>query len=226
MEWLYSALFTFSCSNLCFRTSCSSSLGCLLVKRMKEMLYLEKKFCERITYSKLTFVFFALDFTFSNLGCVSFFLGMSKLVSYIKTFTDKVSLFRWRIKVCAKGGNYWEQLGYCVVKYTVIPCFLHWLPYFLEVCLYGTSLPLQAWYAKQKRCVCCSYMSYTSVISTLHHTCFILCCFRGSNTDLHGWRQISGICDCISVTSIFTLTIITHRLLLHVEVEHLVGVLA
>ena len=158
-------------------------------------------------------------------------LGRSKLVSYIKTFTDKVSLFRWWIKVCAKGGNYWEQLGYCVVKYTAIPYFLHWLLYFLEVCLYGTSPPLQSWYAEQKRYVCCSYMSYTSVVSTLHHTCFVLCSLRGSNTDLHGWRQISGICDCISVTSIITLTIITltiitHRLLLHVEVEHLVGVLA
>ena len=32
-----------------------------------------------ITYSKLTFVFFALDFTFSNLGCVSFFWAGANL---------------------------------------------------------------------------------------------------------------------------------------------------
>ena len=47
------------------------------------------KLSERNAYFRLTFVFLALDFTFSNLGCL-ILLGRSKLVSYIKIFRDFV----------------------------------------------------------------------------------------------------------------------------------------
>ena len=89
MEWLY-YVFTFSCSKLCFRRSCSSSLGCLLVKR----IYFQKRNFVNENLLEAHFHLLCFGFHLLNPWLCLILLCRSKLVSYIKTFTDKVWLFQ------------------------------------------------------------------------------------------------------------------------------------